>query len=84
MLVLVPDRIFDRDDVARVAQVDLVDHRRQRRRLAGAGRAADEDRGRADYGQLSSPGAGRGSPAAERAKAAGGWRPRRGRARGAG
>ena len=40
--VLVLDRILDRDDVPRVALVDLVHQRRQRRRLAGAGRPADE------------------------------------------
>ena len=43
VLVLVLDRILDGDDVARVAAVDLVDERRERRRLAGAGRPADED-----------------------------------------
>ena len=41
--VLVLDRILDGDDVARVAQVDLVDQRRERGGLAGAGRAADQD-----------------------------------------
>jgi hypothetical protein len=40
--VLVLDRILDRDDVARVAAVDLVDQRGQRRRLARPGRAADQ------------------------------------------
>ena len=40
--VLVLDRILDRDDVARVAAVDLLDQRRQRRRLPGAGRSADQ------------------------------------------
>ena len=43
VLMLVFDRILDGDDVARLAQVDLVDQRRQRRRLAGAGRAAEQD-----------------------------------------
>ena len=42
MCVLELDRILDRDDVARVTQVDLVHERRQRRRLARAGGAADE------------------------------------------
>ena len=40
--VLVLDRILDGDDVPRLAAVDLLDQRRQRRRLARAGRAADE------------------------------------------
>ena len=43
MRVLVFDRIFDRDDVLRVAPVDLVDERGDGRRLSRAGRAADED-----------------------------------------
>ncbi len=43
VLVLVLDRIFDRDDVALVAKVDFVDERSQRGGLAGAGRPADED-----------------------------------------
>ena len=37
------DRVLDRDDVVGARAVDLVDHRRERRRLAGAGRAGDED-----------------------------------------
>ena len=37
------DRILDGDDVRRVGAVDVVDHRRQRRRLARAGDAGDED-----------------------------------------
>src|SRR3954470_14480764 len=36
------DRIFDRDDVIRSRPVDVVDHRGERRRLAGAGRTGDE------------------------------------------
>ena len=36
------DRIFDRDDVFMALSVDLVDHRRDRRRLTGTGRAGDE------------------------------------------
>ena len=44
-LVLVEelDRVLDRDDVHRLALVDRVDHRRERRRLTGAGRARHED-----------------------------------------
>ena len=37
------DRILDRHDVLAARAVDLVEHRRERRRLAGAGRAGDED-----------------------------------------
>ncbi len=40
--MLVLDRIFDGDDVPRFAMVDLVDQRRERRRLPRAGGAADE------------------------------------------
>ena len=40
--VHVLDRVLDGDDVARVALVDLVDHRGERRRLARTGRAGDE------------------------------------------
>ena len=36
------DRILDGEDVALVGLVDVVDHRRQRGRLAGAGRAGDQ------------------------------------------
>ena len=36
------DRIFHRDDVAGPLLVDLVDHRGERRRLAGAGRAGHQ------------------------------------------
>ena len=36
------DRILDREDVVVPRAVDLVDHRRERRRLAGAGRAGHE------------------------------------------
>ena len=42
VLVDVLDRILDREDVLVALGVDLVDHRRQRRRLAAAGRAGDE------------------------------------------
>ena len=37
------DRILDREDVVGAVAVDLVDHRGERRRLTGAGRAGDED-----------------------------------------
>ena len=37
------DRVLDRDDVAGAVHVDEVEHRREGRRLAGAGRAGDED-----------------------------------------
>ena len=37
------DRVLDRDDVLLPRPVDVVDHRRERRRLARAGRAGDED-----------------------------------------
>ena len=85
MRVLVLDRILDGDDVAGVAAVDLVDDRRQRGRLAGAGRAADEHQAARQLRELlDAAAAGRASPAAARAPAAAAPRPRRGRARGAG
>ena len=37
------DRVLDREDVLGAAAVDVVDQRRERRRLARAGRAGDED-----------------------------------------
>src|SRR3546814_11039543 len=37
------DRILDREDVAVLGLVDVVDHRRQRGRLARAGRAGHQD-----------------------------------------
>ena len=37
------DRVLDRDDVRPAILVDVLDHRRQRRGLAGAGDAGDED-----------------------------------------
>jgi hypothetical protein len=37
------DRVLDREDVLRALTVDLVDQRRERRRLTGAGRPGDED-----------------------------------------
>ena len=41
-LVVELDRVFDRDDVRRQRVVDDVDHRRERRRLARAGRARQQ------------------------------------------
>ena len=41
--VQVLDRVLDRHDVRRARRVDVVDHRRQRRALAAAGRAGHED-----------------------------------------
>jgi len=41
--VQVLDRVLERDDVAGPSPVDVIDHRRQRRALAGAGGAGDED-----------------------------------------
>ncbi len=40
------DRILDRDDVCGTARVDVVDHRRQGRRLTRTGRARDQDQAR--------------------------------------
>ena len=37
------DRVLDRDDVLPPCAVDVAEHRRERRRLAGAGSARDED-----------------------------------------
>src|SRR5215212_7141979 len=37
------DRVLDRDDVLVHRPVHVVEHRRQRRRLAGAGRAGEQD-----------------------------------------
>jgi hypothetical protein len=37
------DGVFDRDDMTRRVGVAMVDHRRERRRFTGAGRADDED-----------------------------------------
>src|ERR1041385_3529371 len=44
-LVLVDelDRILDRNDVVAAGAIHIVDHRRERRRFAGAGGAGDED-----------------------------------------
>ena len=38
------DRIFQRDDMHRLRFVDLIEQRGERRRLAAAGRAGDEDK----------------------------------------
>ena len=43
VFVQVLDRVLERDDVVRAGAVDVVDHRRQRRALARAGGAGDED-----------------------------------------
>jgi hypothetical protein len=43
VVVQVFDRVLNREDVRRLGQVDPVDHRRQRRGLAAAGRPRDED-----------------------------------------
>ena len=56
MDVLVLDRIFDGDDVARVAAVDLVDERGERRGLARSGRAADDRQAARERGSCSMPG----------------------------
>ena len=45
------DRIFDRDDVARVLAVDQVDDRGERGRLAAAGRAGDQHHARLEIGE---------------------------------
>ena len=46
------DRILDRDHVPLHLLVDLVEHRRERRRLAGAGGAGDEDQPARLVGQI--------------------------------
>ena len=45
------DRILDRDDVAGAGHDDVVQHRRQRRRFAGAGRPGHEDEALTQPGQ---------------------------------
>ena len=37
------DRVLDRHDVAGLVRIDVIDHRRQRRRLTGTGRPGDEN-----------------------------------------
>ena len=49
--VEVLDRILDREDVVVPLGVDLVEHRRQRRRLAAAGRPGDEHEAARPLGQ---------------------------------
>ena len=46
------DRILDGEDVAEFVLVDVVDHRRQRGRLARAGRAGDQDQALRLFDQL--------------------------------
>ena len=46
------DRVLDRDDVLLHRPVHVVDHRRERRRLAGAGRARQQDDPALLLGQL--------------------------------
>ena len=53
------DRILDRDDVVGARPVDLVDHRRERRRLARAGRPGDEDEAARLVRQLAAGSSGR-------------------------
>jgi hypothetical protein len=53
MRVLVFDRIFDGHDVARIALIDLVDQRRQRRGFPGAGRAPNQHQPATEGGQTS-------------------------------
>ncbi len=53
-LVLVQDldRVLDRHDVDRLRLVDVLDHRGERRGLAGAGRAGDQDQAAVLLGEL--------------------------------
>ncbi len=46
------DRILDRDDVIAAVLVDVVDHRAERRRLAGSGRARHEHEALVEATQL--------------------------------
>ena len=52
VLVQVFDRVLDRQDVRLLGQVDPIDHRGERRRLAAAGRAGDEHEAARAIGQL--------------------------------
>ncbi len=52
VLVQELDRVLDREDVVLALAVDHVDHRRQGRALAGAGRAGDEDEAARFAGEL--------------------------------
>ena len=59
------DRVLDRDDVLVALAVDLVDHGRERGRLAAAGRAGDQHEAARQLGQLvDRPAAGRARRAA--------------------
>ena len=46
------DRVLDRDDVVGARAIDVVDHRAQRRRLAGTGRAGDQHQALVQLAQL--------------------------------
>ena len=46
------DRVLDRDDVFAEVLVDVVDHRRERGRLAAAGRAGDDDEALVEVAQF--------------------------------
>ena len=46
------DRVLDGQDVVVPVDVDLVDHRRERRRFTGAGRAGDEDQSARLFAQI--------------------------------
>ena len=46
------DRVLDRDDVLRVARVDVVDHRRERRGLTRAGGSGEKDQAALLVGDL--------------------------------
>ena len=56
VLVDVLDRILDGEDVLAPLGVDLVDHRRERRRLAAAGRAGDEHQPARPLGEVADDG----------------------------
>jgi len=46
------DRVLDRHDVLSAVRVDVVDHRRERGRLAGAGRTGDDDEALVEVAEL--------------------------------
>ena len=50
------DRVLDRHDVLGHRRVDVVDHRRERRRLARAGRAGEQDDAALLLGELADDG----------------------------
>ncbi len=60
VVVVVLDRVLDRDDVAVEVRVDVVDHRRERGRLARAGRARSRGTARGAAGTV--PGRSSGRP----------------------